>query len=560
MRIEEIANEAYYNEDDPILSDKEFDLIADTGLEIQNFREKTDHFCPMGSLSKCKTKDEYDKWVHGSVLVTPKLDGNSVELVYWKGEIVQAITRGNGFIGNNITEKIKLCCKLPEPPVIQDYVSYKCEAILPKEFQKQYDKNIRNVVSGLLNKKEVIQEELKNIHVVAFHQIQTTQLRKYEDLEQYFEKLKNEYEYEIDGLVVELKNKHYDETDDLLPKNKIALKFNKNGVDCCIGNIEWNLGKYGRLTPVLLLENPIQIDGTSVQRVSASNYGILKEAGLGVGAKVKVIKSGDIIPYISEVVEKSDVILKIVCPNCANTHIEISENGVHAICSKCLNDKLIELKHIFNVFDLEFISEKTIEQLYYRGYKKIEDFFHVEAKELALLPGFGMKKAQNIISKLQNLKLTEAQVLECAMIKGFSNKTCQKLIDVFGSIENVLKEHSRKELEEIEGFGFTMSRDFVYNRTKFIDTYNEIKEFIDIISVSKNNENLIKVVATGTHPKLSRKEFESELNKMGYEMQKSINKETQILIAENINGKSSKIDKAKKLGIKIVSYDDFYNS
>ena len=215
-------------------------------------------------------------------------------------------------VGNDITDKIIYTNYDKPDDDIVGITSLKCEAFFGLQHQKDYDKNIRNVVAGILNQKEIDIEALKKIEVSCFEYLEAKTFLgtpKYSELEELFNKWKESYtdyntgsRVEIDGLVIKSMNGEYENNDELLPDNIVAVKFNKEGVDAEIGNIEWNIGKHGRLTPVLILKEAVEIDGTSVQRVSASNFGIVQEAGLHVGAKVKIHLSGDIIPQIIEII------------------------------------------------------------------------------------------------------------------------------------------------------------------------------------------------------------------------------------------------------------------
>lgn len=575
MNIKEVANEEYYNSGEPILSDHEFDLLGDDGLEIKNFRTKTDHLVPMGSLKKIKDAQTYNKWLESQseILVSPKIDGNSIELVLEDGEIIQAITRGDGFVGNDVTDKVQHC-NLENIQTTQTYgsgkISIKCEAVMPKVQQQNYDKNIRNVVAGLLGSKHVEVESLKKIDLIDFSSLQVKlKNTTYELLESIFTKWKSDYKYEIDGVVVTHVSEVHQEKDVLLPENKVALKFNKDGVEGEIGEIEWNLGKYGRLTPVLILKDGIDIDGTTVKRVSASNYGLLKAAGLWPGAKVKVIKSGDIIPFISEVVEKSTVEQVVECPICGATPT-ISENGIHAICENCSDDKLIFLKHVFGVFDLEFISGSTVESLYLYGYTEIEDFFNLTQTDISSLPGFGTSKAANIVSKLKNLELSEAQILKCCMVEGLGEKQCQKLIEYFGSIENLLTQATQEsDISSIEGFGPVMAKRVFSNIGYIRNLYTILSKRVNIKQSkskqmmkaelnSRSDTQRPNVVFTGKCELYGRKELTALIEDYGYNVQSSVNKETNLLITSDSNSGSSKTKKAIQLGVKIVSYDEFF--
>ncbi len=566
MSLQEKANDAYYNEDEKILTDKEFDLLSDNGLEIKNFRNKAKHFQPMGSLKKIKTEDDFLKWRQGrEIRVTPKLDGNSVEIIVVDGKFEKAITRGNGKVGNDITDKA-VYCNLKH--ILLDgaaQYSIKCEAIMKKEYQKDYNKNIRNVVAGILNRKTPQIEELKKIDIIPFNELDFIQSKNisYLEMTDGFEAKKEIYPYEIDGLVVELIDPIYEEKDELLPANIVALKFNKEGIDAEVGNIEWNLGKHAKLTPVIVLKDAVEIDGTNVQRVTASNWSLLVEAGLGVGAKVQVIKSGDIIPYISQVVKKSNLINNPYCPSCGFKGV-LNESKVQMICpnNHCLGEELVKLQHIFGTFDLDYISDATVERLYVAGFKTIEDIFNLSLNDLISLDGFGPKKSSNIIYKLNTVALTEAKVLKCAMVPGISESNAEKLINHFGNIENFLYPEIDFVIDytSIDGFAEITSNTIKENMNKFQKIYEILKKHIIILKIEKTKltPNGLNIVFTGKCETHNRKELTTFLKEKGYNVQKNINKETDILLVADINSTSSKMKKAGKLGIKIQTYDEYF--
>jgi DNA ligase (NAD+) len=563
--LKQIANEQYYNGDSPILTDEEFNLISDHGLDTRNFRNKANHHSPMGSLKKVKTEDDFYKWAKSNTVfsVTPKLDGNSIEVILNKnGNIIQAITRGNGYEGNDVTDNIKHCdtSALGFLELTSDINSVKCEAIMPKVCQADYEKNVRNVVSGLINRKEAIPNELAKIHVVPFETLAKVvyySTPDYLELESNFRYYKNNHEYEIDGLVVE-GNGDYSNDNELLPDNIIALKFNKEGELATVGNIEWSLGKHGILYPVIILDEPVDIDGTTVSRVSASNYGIVKTAGLGIGAQVKVIKSGDIIPFVHTVVEQSYILPPVFCPNCKSIS-EVDENGVHLVCKNCVHNDLTLLKHIFKVFDLDYISDSTIEKLYVNGFKLIDDYFEAEVEDIEIIDGFGKKTAEYIFYMLNTVELTEAQILECAMIKGMGNKQCQKLIDHFGSIENFLAcEDLETSLAPLEGFAEKSITNIVTNRNRFKAMFETLSYFCTIKTVDKTNQTKGNIVFTGKCDKYNRKQLTQHLEEQGWKIQSSVNKDTNLLLTDNPDSGTSKTKKAKSLGVEIKSYEQFF--
>jgi len=568
-----LANDAYYNSEEKIISDSEFNLLSDHGLETTNFRNKVEHHQLMGSLKKIKTEKDYLKWVScdacmsGKAKMTPKLDGNSIELVYDKGNLIQAITRGDGFVGNDVTNKI-IHCNVPLTISINEKVSIKCEAIMKKEHQKDYDKNIRNVVAGVLNRKSIIKEELNKIDIIAFEDLDYVMINsksiQYDKIEAMFDENKTEFGYEIDGLVLELEDHIHEETNPLIPANIIALKFNKEGVNAEIGDIEWSLGKHSKLTPVIILKEGVDIDGTTVRRVSASNWSLLLEAGLGIGAKIQVIKSGDIIPFISKVVQKSDDHIYPNCPVCGHS-AELNESEVQMICDNpsCKGKALVKLQHVFSVFDLDYISDSTIETLYNYGLDDLSDLFELTVSDFDNIQGFGDSKSNNFVSKLKTVILNEAQVLKCAMVQGISESNGQKFIDHYGSIIKFIKSRGQDHTV-IDGIGYKMTDIINMNMDEFISMFNVLKKYITITSneIKIIDEEKPNIVFTGkckyNNIHYNRTELTDILEDKNFNVQTGINKDTNILLVADINSSSSKTIKAHKLGIKIISYDDFF--
>lgn len=563
--LKEIANEQYYNTGEPILTDEEYNIISDHGLDTRNFRNKVNHRSPMGSLKKIKSEDGFYKWAKDNSVftVTPKLDGNSIEVILNEnGHIIQAITRGNGYEGNDVTDKIRHCnTKVFKNLTLHEGInSVKCEAIMPKKYQADYEKNIRNVVSGLINKKEIESEELAKIDVVPFVSLETLYFYDTPDYIEFattFRYFEKDFKYQIDGLVVE-GNGDYSNDNELLPDNIIALKFNGEGESATVSYIEWSLGKHGILYPVIVLDEPVDIDGTTVSRVSASNYGIVKTAGLGIGAQVKVIKSGDIIPFIHTVVEQSYILPPVICPVCQSVP-EVDGGGVHLVCKNCVHNDLTLLKHIFKVFGIDYIGDTTIENLYENGFKLIDDYFEAEVEDISSIDGFGQKTAEYIVSKLSNMELTEAQVLECAMVKGMGNKQCQKLIDHFGSIESFLScKNVESDLLTLEGFAEKSITNIVNNRIRFKKMFEVLSYFCTIKTVDKSNQTEGNIVFTGKCEKFNRKQLTQYLEEQGWKIQSNVNKDTNLLLTDNPNSGTSKTKKAKSLGVVIKSYNEFF--
>jgi|GEM_PF-2145519 len=602
----EKANEAYYGSDSPILSDEEFNLLTDDGLDIdsRNFRIKAEHHIPMMSLDKKKDAADLSKWHYKNlpmVVVSPKLDGNSIALSYRKGRLVRAVTRGDGRYGNDVTLHVLRTNVRRELPFPIDCEA-RAEAIMPKTYASQYDKNLRNVVSGLINAKDP-RPGLERIDVVFFDiygkgletyaqkqeliahlnreltmefvELPTknhTLVDVYDELENsvYAHWNSEDFPYNIDGLVLQAlpdgrdtvpQDPAYEN-----PKDKVAVKFTKGAHPAFIGAIEWKLGKHDKLTPVLVLENPVEIDGTSVQRISASNYSLLNEAGLGIGAHIGVVKSGDIIPFVKEVYTPSYEGLELpLCP-CCQMLAGLSDSRVDAVCvnNACEGTTLVQLQRAFDVFNIDFVSDATIETLVKHGHDSLEKIWALQEPDLKALEGFGDKSARYIVTALSKVSLTEAQVVKLAGLKGIGERKAIMLLDAYGSLDSALADIAKNGMRKIDGFG-PIQMALV---SSHIDRIRTMRDRLQALNIPIRSHRAAatdapEVCCTGTcivdGVKYGRTELEKILAESGYKMVSSVTKACDMVICESPEGNSSKLKMARKKGLPIKTYEDFFH-
>jgi len=599
-RLIEQANEAYYEDDTPVLTDEEFDLLAESGLERaegHTFRKKVKHTIPMGSLSKIKTFEDFKAWVHkypdAKFIVTPKIDGNSIAVTYIDGHLKTAVTRGDGIHGNDCTDKVKASGNILHRLRKPVNLTVRCEAVIPKENQAYFEKNIRNVASGLLNSKEVSQgvnllkfmvfdsallddEKIyqptnwmlhqEEIQDHGFYWIKPYMLignakTMYENVESWFKSWDTSFPYFIDGVVVEAldENGNHLEKEGKHPAHMIAVKFQRPPVRAIIDKVEWTLGMHNKLAPVLVLETPVTIDGTSVQRISASNYGIMCAAGLWPGAEVGVIKSGDIIPYIAEVYQRSVHENIVVCPECKR-QAEIDDRRIDLICpyNDCQGKEIIKLQTVFRVLDIDGISDKTIENLYREGFQTLELIFKAFPYELARLEGWGEKSAEVFLNSLRGVSMTEAQIIAATGIKGIALKQAEKLMYAYGSLEDLVRDvRTMGGLKIIDGFGDILSKQVVDNMRIIMEM--AIQVVLSGISIKVVIDMpLVPVCVTGPHPTMGRKEFSRFLEGHGYKMVSSVTKECKIVLTADTTSNSGKMKKAKaREDVEIMLYEDF---
>ena len=600
----EAANVAY-DQGSPVLTDSEFDLLAETGLEIdpRNFRRKVQHPFVMGSLDKIRDREKLAKWLPAGTAfaVMPKLDGSSIRLSYVGGTLVEASTRGDAFVGNLVTENIRftnVLSQLPRPVTIQVRV----EAVIKEEHQAFFGEgNLRNIAAGKINAKDPQPEALAKIDCIAIDVIDPTRTLSWREKQSLLETLfpermrvpvalcdpadgtfpscdlwlwmegvmktwKKRLPYAQDGLVLQV----FRSMDDPLPLpkgkipgDKIALKFGSPEKQSTIRNIEWCLGQHGKLTPVLQIE-PVELDGTTVQRISASNYSLLKAAGMGLGAEVMVTKSGDIIPFVTKVVTPSISGLAIPrCPAC-DEQASLSDSGVDALCvnPECEGNALVRLKKTVGLFGIDFVSGATIETLSSAGYDTLEKLFSLSESDIESLPGFGEKSASYLVSSLKSAKLTEAQVIKSAFLKGIGERKGKALLDHYGSIEDFLAGVMVDGLANIEGFGPIQAQLINEKIGEIADQLHRFRSLgVTILPHEKPAEGGAGrqvVCCTGTCNQYPRKELARVLEEKGFQMVDSVTKETTLLLCADPNGSSSKLTKARKQGILVQSYDEFF--
>jgi len=590
------SNEAYYGTEEAILTDTEFDLLSEHGLDqdSRNFRTKVKHAIPMGSLAKIKTANEFSSWLKkfpGYILVAmPKLDGCSIALSYRQGSLDRAVTRGDGTYGNLITENIMQTQVITG--LVGPNLEARGEALIHKGYAKDYDKNLRNICSGMLNAKDP-REDLAKVRVVLFDVHgdcwQTWNQKKaffsyltntvpyvefqvhntdtiYDSLKRLYDAWATNYEFKIDGLVIQaIKDPDAPLPPlELMPTDKVALKFQDASVTAVIDRIEWYQGKHGKLAPVVILANGgVEIDSTRVQRISASNYALMRFVGLGVGAQIQVIKANQIIPYISAVDKPSlrEIDVLPICPDCGTQSI-FNATQVDAICPNhdCPGKVLVTLQKQIELFDIDFISEATIEKLVDAGYDTLEKIFRLTVEELVVLDGFGLTSARYLVNALQHASLTEAKVFKAAGLKQLGARKGAMLLDHYGSLDNLILSVMERGLDDIPNFGDIQKGLIEDNLGAIVEIQKRFRALNIIILPHKKETVAMQVCMTGTCPGIPRADLENMLKARNIKSLDSVTKDCSLLICEDPNGNSSKLQKARKLGVKIQSYKDFLAS
>lgn len=608
--IEELrcADDAYYNSPSGAthFSDEEYDELRElaqtkfpnnpyfktVGSEVKTKAKKVPLPFIIGSLKKYK-QDTIGKFVSKfnkdqEYLYMPKLDGASLFSHYNNGKLVQVCTRGNGYEGFDITHKAKYF--LPNEISDKGEIFLRHEALLVGESYKDLGfSNRRNGVSGILNREtfegcehvkcitheylnstKTYAEDFEYLKTLGFDVIDysTIVFGVYNDpkeiLTDILKNLRNFHVYDLDGLVICPSN--YKRENSERPENKVAFKVNSEGIGAEIDYIEWNTSRTGRVVPLAIFKNPIPIDGTNVSKATCHNYGYIIINQVGPGAFVKVLKSGDIIPQIVEVITTSEKMnLPVFCSSCGT---DLKCKGVDVVCDNkhCPEQSIGFLEHFFKTLGVENVSGQTFRNL---EVYTLRDAFSLSVKDIEVLEGFGEKKGKTIVSEIHKA-ITNVKpdlFLAACGIATFGKRNSKKFMDTLDpNLSSQEKFEKIFEIEinsftSIEGFGSLIFNNVFSNLLEIKEIYETCKTFSLTFEEKpiKNTSEVetIKVTVTGKGP-YPRKTLEEMFKNRGFEII-DFSSQTKILICEDVNSSSSKMTKAKKSGISITTYEEFLN-
>ena len=585
--------------------------------EVVSSLEKVAHNHEMLSLEKTKSLEEVKDFLGAAPsLAMCKMDGLTCSLKYVNGELVSAETRGNGLVGENILHNAKVISSIPQTIPFKEELIIDGEIICTysdfKEFSSEY-KNPRNFASGsirLLNSNECSKRKLrfiawdviKGLESISLLSNQLVELDKmgFEvvpylgkvenayDINSYVEILKelsNKMSYPIDGLVFKFDNVEYGKSLGKTAhhfKNAIAYKFYDETESTKLLDIEWTMGRTGVLTPVAIFE-PIELEGTTVERASLHNLSIMDEL-LGEmahqGQQVEVMKANQIIPQIVSADKKIKGTLyykehipfevPAVCPICGEpTKIEMPIGTKILVCSNpnCEGKFINRLDHFCGKkgLDIKGLSKATLEKLVNWGWiSNLEDIFKLNQhrNEWIKKTGFGVKSVDNILNAIEDAKNCELNTFISSLGIPLIGETASKeLVKIFPTWEQFISAtENNYKFWSIPNFGIEMNNAIVnFDYTEAKNIYN----YLIINKINENNSNKNKLegltfVITGkvNHFK-NRDELKNYIENNGGKVVGSISSKTNYLINNDIESTSSKNLAAKKLGIPILSEENF---
>jgi len=615
-------SDAYYNTDTPLVSDRVFDLLYDTfksldptnnyfktsGADIKVEKNKVELKYPMGSLDKFKpdnVKDieEWSNEYNGPYVISEKLDGISAQLLY-ENEKYFMYTKGKGTEEGNIGEDISHLVELiniKNIDNIPDKWSIRGELIMSKKnfekFNNKY-KNIRNLVGGIVNSKTIdksYKEIAKHIDFVAYNILnpiftQEEQMKKLEDMKMnvvhyeihtemnvailgnYFQTRRKTSNYETDGVVCVDSSKKY-KLNAGNPKHAFAFKMilEDQYAISTVTKVQWEPSKDSYLKPVVYIK-PINLVGATINKCTAHNARNIIQNKINVGSKVKIIRSGDVIPEILEVIKPSNTAAKPDIP------CKLNDTGVDYIIdySKKIDETILDqvrIKNLVSFFEkikVKALGIGIITKLVENNYKTIKDIIIAEKKDLIKINGLGDKIIDKIYNEIDN-KLDKVKLytfMSATNIFGFGlgEKKFKEILKHYPNIlyETWTNDEMIEKLNNIHGFSEITS-------SKFVEKLEEFKTFIFELNEYYNLDHLVQEHKTKTTKEKEKDLFKDEvivftgfrddklkeyIEDNGGRISTTVSKNTTLLITKG-DSSSSKYKKAQELQITILDIDNF---
>lgn len=628
------ASRAYYQEAQEIMSNYEYDRLYDelkeledelgitlsnsptvnVGYEVVSELPKERHESPMLSLDKTKEVEELKNFVGDQkVLMSWKMDGLTVVLTYRDGKLYKAVTRGNGEVGEVITNNAKVFKNVPVQIAYQGELILRGEAVIGyKDFEKinqeiedvdaRY-KNPRNLCSGSVRQLNNQITAKRNVMFYAFTLVQAdgvdfqnsracqmewlksqgfTTVEYYmvtrdtvEDEVAKFSSKISENDFPSDGLVLTYDDIAYGRSlgrTAKFPRDSFAFKWQDEIRETVLREIEWSPSRTGLINPVAIFD-PVELEGTTVSRASVHNISIMEELELGIGDKIEVYKANMIIPQIAENLTRSGVKdIPCKCPVCQG-ETKIRQVG-NAKALYCMNPEC-QAKHVksFALFvsrdalNIEGLSEATLEKFISRGYiHTFADIFHLDQykEKIQKMEGFGEKSYKKLTESIEKARTTTLpRVIYSLGIAGIGLANAKVICrELKYDVESLLKV-SEEELNEIQGVGEVLAKAFVgyFADAKHVENFRRLLNELTIPEETVTKQQIfegVNFVITGSVKHFAnRGEVKELIESLGGKVTGSVTSKTNYLINNDVTSTSSKNKKANELGIPIISEETF---
>lgn len=629
------AGKAYYQEAHEIMSNYEYDALYDelaalekelgtvmansptvnVGYEVLSELPKERHESPMLSLDKTKEISKLKEFVgNQKTMISWKLDGLTIVLTYRDGKLYKAVTRGNGEVGEVITNNAKVFKNIPLQIAYTGELILRGEAVIGyKDFERINEtiedvdakyKNPRNLCSGSVRQLNNEITARRNVRFYAFslvkaenvdfHNSRKAQLdwlagqgfdvvehylvtaENLEERVEYFAEKIVENDFPSDGLVLVYDDIAYGQSlgrTAKFPRDSFAFKWADEIRETHLLEIEWSPSRTGLINPVAIFE-PVELEGTTVSRASVHNLSIMEELELGIGDTIEVYKANMIIPQIAKNLTRSGMAeIPKVCPVCGGATEVRQQNDAKSLY--CTNPecqaKRVKSFALFvsrDALNVDGLSEATLEKFIAHGFiHKYSDIFHLDRHQEAIqtMEGFGEKSYTNLIQSIEKARTTTlAKVIYALGISGIGLANAKMICKEFHNDLDQMLKASEEEMSQIQGVGPVMAKAFV----SYFQNETHKEELMELLSELKIPEeevreeelklkDMIFVVTGSVNHFANRNELKEVIEKLGGKVTGSVTGKTNYLINNDVNSTSSKNKKARELGVPILSEEDF---
>lgn len=618
----------YYVLDEPTVADVQYDALynelsvleKETGIVLPDSPTRKiggdpikefaphKHIKKLYSLDKCNSYDELREWSEKIKKVAPdavytleyKLDGLTLCLTYENGYFKGAATRGNGEVGEDVTAQVSTIKSIPLSVPYKGVFEAQGEGIMRLSALKKYNetaveplKNARNGVAGAIRnldpkvtasrnldiifynvnyiEGENIASQRENIDFLKRNSFKTDMLFVTSDIEEIIKKIdsvdRKSLDFLIDGMVIKVDDLALRERlgyTDKFPRWAIAYKFEAEETTTILEDVQWNVGRTGKLTPLAILE-PVELCGATIRRATLNNYDDIQRKKVKIGSRVFIRRSNDVIPEILGVSEDNggkEIPVPTVCPACGS---DLVRDGAHIYCPNegdCPPQIIGRLTHFVekDCMDIRGVSEKSIEGLHEKlGVRFPTDLYSLTRDDLARLDGFKDKKIDNFLASVEKSKSVPLdRFINALGIENIGKKSARDLAERFGSISELMKadETTLVEVDEIGDIVAESITSYFGKHGWLIEKFKEIgiDPKFNVVKLTGGVLTGKKLVLTGTLPTLTRTEATELIEKAGGTTSSSVSKSTDYVLAGENAG--SKLDKARSLGVKIITENE----
>lgn len=629
------AGKSYYSEGRELMSNYEYDALYDelgmleketgyilsnsptvnVGYEVLSELPKERHESPMLSLDKTKSPEALAEWLGSQKgLLSWKLDGLTIVLTYDNGQLQKAVTRGNGEVGEIITNNARVFKNVPVTIPFKGKLVLRGEAIITySDFERINEqipeadakyKNPRNLCSGSVRQLNNEITAQRNVHFFAFTLVSAQDVdfdnsrqRQFEwlkdqgfsvveykmvtkdtilDMIEWFEKTIVTNDFPSDGLVILYDDIAYGDSlgrTAKFPRNAMAFKWTDETAETTLREIEWSASRTGLINPVAVFD-PVELEGTQVSRASVHNISIVESLKLGIGDRIKVFKANMIIPQIAEnLTQSGNLEIPEVCPVCGGKTQIKQVNDVKTLY--CINEDC-QAKHVKSfahfvsrdALNIDGLSEATLEKFIQHGFlKNFCDLYHLEKfrDEIIALDGFGEKSYEDLLTSVENSRNTTLPKFIYGLgIANVGLSNAKMIVQALGNDIEKIIHAGRQELEKIDGVGAVIADTFAsyFENEKNKEEFYKLLQEMHIEKAPDNQNNQIltgKVfVITGSLEHFeNRNQLKERIEQLGGRVTGSVTGKTSYLINNDSHSTSSKNKTAAKLGVPVITENEF---